>query len=51
MDKRFFRKANSLVLAAALAATLAPAPMVSAAGAEGTAVSAILRQADRKSVV
>ena len=48
MDKRFFRKANSLVLAAALAATLAPAPMVSAAGAEGTAVSAILRQAESK---
>lgn len=48
MDKRFFRKANSLVLAAALAATLAPAPMVSAAGAEGTAVSAILRQAESR---
>ncbi len=48
MDKRFFRKANSLVLAAALAATLAPAPLVSAAGAEHTAVSAILRQAESR---
>ncbi len=44
MVKRFWRKANSLLLVAAMTATLLPAQMASAAGSEGAAGASILQQ-------
>lgn len=46
MVKKFFRKANSLLLAAAMTVTMIPAQAASAAGTEDTAVPGIVQQAD-----
>lgn len=46
MVKRFWRKANSLLLVAAMTVTLLPAPMASAAGSDGTAGDSIPQQTD-----
>lgn len=48
MVKKFFRKANSLLLAAAMTATLLPAQMISAAGTDVAENSIILHQAEER---
>lgn len=44
MVKKFFRKANSLLLAAAMTATMIPAQMISAAGPENMSDTGIMQQ-------
>lgn len=46
MVNKFFRKANSLLLAAAMAVTMIPAPVTLAAGTADTAEPGIVQQAD-----
>ncbi|MCI9532098.1 MAG: Ig-like domain-containing protein [Lachnospiraceae bacterium] len=47
MEKRFLKRANSLLLATAMAVTLMPAPLASAAAAGSTAVSASQQEGSR----
>lgn len=46
MVNKFFRKANSLILAAAMTVTMIPAPVTLAAGTADTAQPGIVQQAD-----